>query len=276
MARIRTLKPEFWTDEKIALLDPLTRLVFLGLISNADDYGRLIDNLKMLDGQIFPFTDDSCAEPLETLAKLSRILRYTSKSGQNLIQIVGWKNHQKVDHPGKEILPAPSKEDWLQPVAGQRPVAPPPKVSRKSRDSLAKVSRTIPTTSTSTNDLLSIPATPLRKLKPAPKYPGFPSEASREIHAAWIREVGGCEVPVIRKVLSDYFPLSGPMYDVGEIVDAIKAFGEIRKGQSLKERGFYTIHRFGRDLVDYVRLGKQPYQDEFGAPTERMMLSVGT
>lgn len=145
MPRIRTLKPEFWTDEKLALLDPLDRLVFLGLISMADDYGRLIDNVKMLDGQLFPFTDDSVEPSLATLAQLSRILRYTSTSGQNLIQIVGWKNHQKVDHPGKEILPAPSKEDWLQPVTGQRPIAPPRKPrgpsSRKSRETVAQLSR---------------------------------------------------------------------------------------------------------------------------------------
>ena len=29
MARIRSIKPEFWSDEKLAHQDPLTRLVFL-------------------------------------------------------------------------------------------------------------------------------------------------------------------------------------------------------------------------------------------------------
>jgi hypothetical protein len=107
MARIRTIKPEFWGDEKMAALDPLTRLVFLGLISLADDRGRLLDNLKFLDGQLFPVSDESCAKPLDTLAALLRIQRYTSESGQSLIQIVNWGRHQKVDKPSKYSLPAP-------------------------------------------------------------------------------------------------------------------------------------------------------------------------
>ena len=107
MARIRTIKPEFWGDEKMAALDPLTRLVFLGLISLADDRGRLLDNVKFLDGQLFPVSDESCAGPLDTLAALLRIQRYTSESGQSLIQIVNWRRHQKVDKPSKYSLPAP-------------------------------------------------------------------------------------------------------------------------------------------------------------------------
>ena len=48
MARIRTIKPEFWTDEKLAPLSPICRLTFLGLVSMADDAGRL--NAKQLRG----------------------------------------------------------------------------------------------------------------------------------------------------------------------------------------------------------------------------------
>jgi hypothetical protein len=107
MARIRTLKPEFWTDEKLALYPPLTRLVFLGLISQADDAGRLVDNVKLLDGLLFPYTDDTCADALADLASTGRILRYRSDSGQALIQIVNWTKHQNVQKPSKYTLPAP-------------------------------------------------------------------------------------------------------------------------------------------------------------------------
>lgn len=109
MARIRTLKPEFWGDEKLSRLDPLTRLVFLGLMSLADDAGRLVDNVKALDGQLFPATDDSCANALATLAELSRITRYESESGQRLIQVANWHRHQKVDKPSRYTLPAPAR-----------------------------------------------------------------------------------------------------------------------------------------------------------------------
>lgn len=39
--RIRSVKPEFWEDEDVALLPPLTRLTFIGLWNLADDRGYL-------------------------------------------------------------------------------------------------------------------------------------------------------------------------------------------------------------------------------------------
>lgn len=105
LARIRTIKPEFWGDEKLAPLDPLTRLVFLGLISMADDAGRLLDNVKSIDGFLFPETDDTSRVALDTLARLSRISRYTVASGARIIQVANWPKHQKVDKPSTYVLP---------------------------------------------------------------------------------------------------------------------------------------------------------------------------
>lgn len=52
MARIRTIKPEFWSDEKLSPLAPIDRLTFLGLISMADDYGRVHDARRLSSGLI--------------------------------------------------------------------------------------------------------------------------------------------------------------------------------------------------------------------------------
>lgn len=111
MPRIRTVKPEFWGDEKLAPMAALDRLVFLGLISMADDAGRLVDNVKTIDGFIFPETEESSRESLESLAAAGRIIRYRSQSGQKLIQVANWKKHQKVDNPAKYTLPAPDSLD---------------------------------------------------------------------------------------------------------------------------------------------------------------------
>jgi hypothetical protein len=144
MARIRTIKPEFWQDEKLAQLDPLTRLVFIGLFSIADDAGRLVDNLKHIDGFLFPETEDSARDSLVILASLSRILRYTSASGQRLVQVVNWSRHQKVDNPNKYTLPAPTAEDMARlGVADSSP---------DTREILARPSRNPRVT---TNDLRS-------------------------------------------------------------------------------------------------------------------------
>jgi hypothetical protein len=109
MARIRTIKPEFWGDEKMAPLSAVDRLVFLGLISMADDAGRTVDNIKTVDGFIFPETDESSRDSLANLASTGRIIRYTSESGQKLIQVANWLRHQKVDRPSRYVLPAPAE-----------------------------------------------------------------------------------------------------------------------------------------------------------------------
>lgn len=116
MPRIRTIKPEFWQDEKLAPLAPIDRLVFLGLISNADDAGRLVDSPRLLNGLIFPDTDDDCQESINTLCVLKRVQRYTSNSGQKLLQIVHWEIHQKVANPSKHCLPGPPEGDDPQTV----------------------------------------------------------------------------------------------------------------------------------------------------------------
>jgi hypothetical protein len=105
--RIRTIKPEFFGDEKLAPLAALDRFVFLGLIAMADDAGRLVDNIKTIDGFVFPETSESSRKSLDTLASISRITRYTSESGQKLIQISNWLKHQKVDKPSRYVLPPP-------------------------------------------------------------------------------------------------------------------------------------------------------------------------
>jgi hypothetical protein len=137
MARIRTIKPEFFGDEKLAPLAPIDRLVFLGLVSMADDAGRLLDNVKAIDGFIFPETEDSARDSLATLARLARITRYVSASGQKLIQVTNWSRHQKVDHAAKYVLPAPAEEVVAPPPVGPTAEVP----SRDSRENGAKSSR---------------------------------------------------------------------------------------------------------------------------------------
>lgn len=107
MARIRTIKPEFWSDEKLSPLAPIDRLTFLGLISMADDYGRVHDNVKVIDAFIFPNTDDSVRESLANLSRMNRIRRGNSSSGMPIIEIINWDRHQKVDKPQPKLALPP-------------------------------------------------------------------------------------------------------------------------------------------------------------------------
>lgn len=132
MARIRTIKPEFWSDEKLSPLPDSVRLLFLGLISMADDCGRLLDSPKQIEAFVWPCADRSreTREGLATLSRLSRIVRGTTANGQQVIQIANWTRHQRVDKPSLRsalpeiVVPSTVPED-----------------SRDIRDTLANDSR---------------------------------------------------------------------------------------------------------------------------------------
>ena len=145
MARIRTIKPEFFSDEKLSLLDPLTRLTFLGLVSMADDYGRVLDNTKIIEAYVFPNSSDTVREALANLSRISRIRRGKASNGQSVIEIVNWDRHQKVDKPNpKSALPKIASECGNSAAKAEFE-----NDSREPRDEFATNSRLLPTT----NDL---------------------------------------------------------------------------------------------------------------------------
>lgn len=99
MPRIRTIKPEFWGDEKLAPCSVTTRLVFLGLISMADDAGRVVDNPKVIDAFIFPETSETCRGSVDDLVAMGRLRRGRTASGQRILEIANWTAHQKIEKP---------------------------------------------------------------------------------------------------------------------------------------------------------------------------------
>jgi len=144
MPRIRTIKPEFWADEKMAAAPIIDRLVFLGLISLADDMGRVLDNLKVIDAWIFPRSEESAATSLARLTVAGRLRRGLTDVGQPVIEIVNWKRHQRINKPNfKACLPKISNGIRLD---GSSPT--PPRY-------VTDVSVTRPGTIPTTNDLRS-------------------------------------------------------------------------------------------------------------------------
>ncbi|VDG76182.1 Uncharacterised protein [Actinobaculum suis] len=57
MARIRTIKPEFFSSPSVAKASPLARLTYIGMWTWADDSGVGTLNEKELEGYIFPNDD---------------------------------------------------------------------------------------------------------------------------------------------------------------------------------------------------------------------------
>jgi len=112
MARIRSIKPDFWTDEKIVELSYEARLFFIGSWNFADDSGNLQRSAKKLKMQIFPADVIDCEPIIQTLIDEGLFIEY-SVNEETFLHIKGFKDHQVVNRPSKTIIPAPEETDLL-------------------------------------------------------------------------------------------------------------------------------------------------------------------
>ena len=71
MARIRSIKPEFWTSEQIAECSPNARLLFIGMWSFCDDYGVHPASLARLKMEVFPADAISTDDVRRMVAELT-------------------------------------------------------------------------------------------------------------------------------------------------------------------------------------------------------------
>lgn len=106
MARIRTIKPEFWTDEKVVTLSAFARLVFIGLWNFVDDYGRAACSPVRLKMQILPADNADLRQLLAEISGAGLITLY-SVDGKDFLQVNGFAKHQKVDTRIASKHPAP-------------------------------------------------------------------------------------------------------------------------------------------------------------------------
>lgn len=118
MARIRTIKPEFWDDELVGELPPLTRLVFIGCISHADDEGRMRGSAAFVRSQVFAYDFDTNVEAVEAaLQQLHACGRITLYGGaQRYLLVVNFRRHQRIQRPQHSALPAPSRHNPTAPI----------------------------------------------------------------------------------------------------------------------------------------------------------------
>lgn len=103
MARRRMIDPAIWTNRKFLRLSYFERLLFVGLVSQADDEGRLWNDGLALKAGIFP-ADSLPLEQvecgLERLASVDLI-----SCDETAIQLIGWSEHQTIDRPKKSTIP---------------------------------------------------------------------------------------------------------------------------------------------------------------------------
>ena len=104
MARIRTIKPEFWSDDIITECSLSARLLFIGTWNFADDRGNLDRSAKQIKARVFPVDAIDCEPLLKELIAHGLLIEY-SVSGKTYLHINGFEKHQVINRPSNPTCP---------------------------------------------------------------------------------------------------------------------------------------------------------------------------
>jgi hypothetical protein len=111
MARIRTVKPRLFTSATLARVSIPARFLFVGLLTEADDEGRLLDSPKKIAGDLFPHDEHvspkKVAGWLDELEGAGCVTRYSADQ-VSYLYLPHFADHQRISHPTPSILPNPS------------------------------------------------------------------------------------------------------------------------------------------------------------------------
>lgn len=129
MARIRTIKPEFFTSEDIVELSPLARLLYIALWCEADREGRLEWKPKTFKIRYLPMDDCDIEALLAEITDRGLVVRYTTQttqttqtttqsaqtsgtqSGQEFGYIPAFTDHQFINNKeAQSVLPEPKNQ----------------------------------------------------------------------------------------------------------------------------------------------------------------------
>lgn len=122
MARIRTIKPEFFTSLTVASVHVEARLTFVGLWTHVDDEGRCVDDARLIKAALWPLDDRTAADverDLQALTEHSLIVRYEA-AGRRYLAVRGWEEHQRINRPTPSKFPAPTAADGTDPPPSSR------------------------------------------------------------------------------------------------------------------------------------------------------------
>lgn len=104
MARIRTIKPEFFTSEDIVALSPMARLYYIALWCEADKEGRLAWKPRTMKLRYFP-ADDCDIDALAREVVASGLVKLY---GDGLAYIPAFAKHQHINpRESASTLPNP-------------------------------------------------------------------------------------------------------------------------------------------------------------------------
>lgn len=109
MARIRTIKPAFWSSPTVATLSRDARLLAIGLMSFADDDGRFPASLHAIQGYVFPNDSIPPARVKRWVSELqeSGFIHLYEVASAKYGCIPTWHRHQVINRYSPSNLPQP-------------------------------------------------------------------------------------------------------------------------------------------------------------------------
>jgi hypothetical protein len=146
MARIRSVSPGLRTSETAAQWDREARYTWVLLWGYLDDYGRGVDNAKVIAADCYPLDDDVTPQLMKHWLDLYEAGGSTCRyefEGKRYLHVLNWSDHQKPQHPSKpRVVPCPKHEigahrTWLEVRAAEHA-----KVSGNPHEGLVSVSPT--------------------------------------------------------------------------------------------------------------------------------------
>lgn len=130
MARIRTIKPQFWRSPDIMQLDYFQRLLYIGLWNLADDEGRGVYSPASIAADLF-LTEFSLS-PQGTITDVSNAFtKYRQLDmvviyeweGREYYQIVKWSDHQRINRKTASKIGPPTSENIITEGIGEESVS---------------------------------------------------------------------------------------------------------------------------------------------------------
>lgn len=111
MARIRSIHPGFWTDERVVSVSPLARLLFMGIWNECDDQGSFEWSPLKLKMRILPADNADAGELLEELKAAGCIIDYDI-DGRKLGAVRNFTTFQRPKKPNSVYPQTPEVRNY--------------------------------------------------------------------------------------------------------------------------------------------------------------------
>lgn len=108
MARIRTIKPEFWDDEKMAKFSLQANLVYIGMWNFSDDSGIIRRSANWIKSKLFPHREEMRLSDVKAWIKEledAGMLIPFDHNNEGYYMIPTFGVHQRIDKPQKSKIP---------------------------------------------------------------------------------------------------------------------------------------------------------------------------